>query len=223
MLHLSKTILPQIDSCYQSGIKHIIIMGHSQGGAIATLLTAYLYELQNAHKIPTDIRFKTYASAAPKVGNLYFAYSYENQTKGGWAYTIVNAADWVPELPFSIQTKNDLNITNPFQDAKFLMQKQKFPQNLVAKYLYRQLAIPLEKTQKRHEKYLGKVMYKRLKKELADAPVPHFYRSSNYVRTGIPIILLPDNNYYKLFPDIKDNLFQHHLFAPYMYLMDQYK
>jgi hypothetical protein len=69
--YLSKDILPKLDSLYQEGIKDVIIMGHSQGGAIAYLLTAYLYELQNEGRLARDIRFKTYCSAGPKPGNLY--------------------------------------------------------------------------------------------------------------------------------------------------------
>lgn len=222
MAYLSKTVLPQIDSCYKKGIKDIIIMGHSQGGAIATLLTSYLYELQKNKELPVDIRFKTYASAAPKVGNLPFAYNYENQTRNGWAFTVVNTADWVPEGPISIQTKNDFNTTNPFQDAKFLIRKQKFPQKWVMKYLYNQLANPLEKAQSRHQKYLGKMLYKRIKKNLAESPQPTYYKSSNFVRAGIPIILMPDAAYYQRFPDQKDKIFLHHLFEPYMYLIEKY-
>ena len=39
MAYLAKDILPKIDSCYQSGIKDFLVMGHSQGGAISYLLT----------------------------------------------------------------------------------------------------------------------------------------------------------------------------------------
>src|SRR5690554_2410466 len=80
---ISKDMIPKIDSCYKAGIKNFIIMGHSQGGAISYLLTAYLYNLQDQGDLPSDIRFKTYCSAAPKPGNLYFAYSYENRTRDG--------------------------------------------------------------------------------------------------------------------------------------------
>jgi hypothetical protein len=51
--------------------------------AISYLLTAYLYHLQKSGRLQADIRFKTYASAGPKPGNLYFAYQYEAMTKGG--------------------------------------------------------------------------------------------------------------------------------------------
>jgi predicted esterase len=60
--------------------KESYIMGHSQGGAIAYLLTAHLLSLQKENKIPSEIVFKTYCSAAPKPGNLHFAYAL---TSGG--------------------------------------------------------------------------------------------------------------------------------------------
>ncbi len=105
-------------------------MGHSQGGAIAYLLTAHFYNLQQQGKLPADIRFKTYCSAAPKPGNLYFAYDYETTTRGGWACNVVNAADWVPETPFSVQTVSDFNTTNPFVNAKKGNQQTKVPDEL---------------------------------------------------------------------------------------------
>jgi len=129
MAYLSRDILPKIDSLYSTGVKNILLMGHSQGGAINYLLTAYLYNLQMKGALPKDLRFKTYCSAAPKPGNLYFAYYYEMLTRNGWGYNIVNSVDWVPETPISIQTLNDINHSNPFTNAKRKLKKLKFPQN----------------------------------------------------------------------------------------------
>jgi len=66
---MSRDILVRIDSCYQKGIRDIIITGHSQGGGISFLLTAWLLNLQKSGALPADIQFKTYSSAAPKPGN----------------------------------------------------------------------------------------------------------------------------------------------------------
>ncbi len=73
--YLSKDMLPKIKELYSKGTKEFIIIGHSQGGAISFLLTSYLNNLQKMNELPADIRFKTYCSAAPKPGNLYYAYS----------------------------------------------------------------------------------------------------------------------------------------------------
>ncbi len=97
------------------------------------------------NKIPNDIRFKTYCSAGPKPGNLYFAYDYENITAGGWAYNVVNSADWVPDVPFTVQTVDDFTAVNPFTNAKTMIKKQKFPKNLVLKHIYNQLSKPSKK------------------------------------------------------------------------------
>src|SRR5690606_1071912 len=63
MAYLSKTIESKIDSLYKSGIKDYILTGHSQGGGITFLLTAYLAHLKLKGNLPLDIQFKTYCSA----------------------------------------------------------------------------------------------------------------------------------------------------------------
>lgn len=215
---LSRDILPKIDSCYKAGIKNVIITGHSQGGAIAYLLTAYLYSLQRQQTLPADIRFKTYCSAGPKPGNLYFAYAYEAITQQGWAYNVVNAADWVPETPFSIQTLQDLNKTNPFVNAKQLLKKQPFPKDIVLRYAYNRLEKPSRQAQRNYEKYLGKYVAKQVQKHLKGFKPPAYYHSTDYVRTGNYIVLLPDAEYYKLYPDSEKKIFTHHYHMPYLYL-----
>jgi hypothetical protein len=223
MSYLSKDILPKLDSCYTNGIKNFILMGHSQGGAITYLLTAYLYQLQKENKIPTDIRFKTYCSAGPKPGNLFFAYDYENITKNGWAYNVINSADWVPETPISIQTLNDFNNTNPFINAKTALRKQKFPKNILLRYVYNQLDKPTKKAQRKYEKYLGKMASKMIRNTLPNFTPPHYYKSNYYVRTGATIVLKPDEEYYKIYPDDEKKVFVHHFHPPYLYLIDKYE
>jgi pimeloyl-ACP methyl ester carboxylesterase len=215
---LSKDILSKIDSCNKKGTKNFIVMGHSQGGAIAFLLTAYLLRLQKQNALPQDIRFKTYCSAGPKPGNLYFAYAYEAMTQGGWAYNIVNSADWVPETPFSVQTVHDFNTLNPFTDVNSIIKKQKFPKNLALTHVYNKLKKPAIKAQKNYEKYLGSFLYKMIKKNTTEYKQPEYANTSNYVRTGTTIVLLADDDYYKLYPDTKGKTFMHHFHQPYLYL-----
>ena len=218
---LAKDILPKIDSCYRKGIKNMLIVGHSQGGAIAYLLTAYLYNLQKQGKLPADIRFKTYCSAGPKPGNLYFAYEYEAMTQGGWAYNVVNAADWVPEVPFSIQTVNDMNVTNPFAGADAAIKKQPFFKRLVLRYVYNGLSKPAIKAQENYQKYLGNMASRTVKKNLNGYVAPDYYNSSHYVRTGAMVVLLPDSAYYRQYPDSKTKIFTHHIHPPYLYLAEK--
>ncbi len=216
--YLARDIIPKIDSAVKSGTTDFIIVGHSQGGAIAYLLTSYLYGLQRQSAIQSTIRFKTYCSAAPKPGNLYFAYDYEAMTFGGWAFNVVNAADWVPESPISIQTLQDFNSTNPFADKKALVKKQKFPNNLVLKHVYNQLNNPSRRAGRRYQKYLGKMASGFVKKQIPGYQPPAYFNSNNYVRTGHMIALAADADYYQRFPDSKTNVFAHHLHNAYMYL-----
>jgi hypothetical protein len=219
--YLAKTIVPEIDSFYKSGIKRFIITGHSQGGAIAYLMTAYLYQLRKENVIAGDIQFKTYCSAGPKPGNLFFAYDYEHTTSGGWAYNVVNTADWVPETPVTIQTLHDFNNTNVFAVAPDLFKKQKFPVNLIGKYVFNRLSKPGLKAQRVYEKYLGHYVSKQVIKQLPSFKIPDYNHSTNFVRTGNYVILYADSTYYKKYPDSKSNVFIHHLFQPYLYLAER--
>jgi len=221
MAYLSKEIVPKINEQYQKGTKEFLIMGHSQGGAISFLLTSYLYNLQQIEQLPQDIRFKTYCSAGPKPGNLYYAYEYEAMTQGGWAYNVVNSADWVPEMPISIQTLKDFNNVNPFTNAKVLIKTQKFPNNIVLKHVYNQLDKPTKKAQKKYEKYLGEMTSKIIKQNINGFIPPLYYSSNHYVRTGATIVLLPNDEYFKQFPDDPTKLFPHHFHAQYLLLLDQ--
>lgn len=223
MAYLSRDILPKIKEQYQDGVKNFYIIGHSQGGAISFLLTAYLYNLQKQGQLPADIRFKTYCSAGPKPGNLYFAYEYEAMTQNGWAYNVVNAADWVPQTPISVQTLNDFAATNPFVHAKPTIQQQKFPINLLLKYVYNQLNNSTDKAMRKYQKYLGRLLSGMVKKYLKEYREPAYFNSIDYVRAGNQVVLLPDDAYFKLFPDNEKNVFIHHFHKPYLYLLEQLK
>jgi hypothetical protein len=216
--YLSRDILPKIDSAYAKGVRNIIITGHSQGGGISYLLTAYLHYLQESKRLSNDITFKTYCSAAPKPGNLFFAYDYESYTQSGWAYNVVNAADWVPEVPVSIQTVNDFNKVNPFVDAKAMIKRQKFPANVALKHVYNQLDKPTKKAQRNYQKYLGKMASNIVRESLPNYNAPKYVNSNNYVRTGAYIVLQPDEMYYKKFNEKNSHVFVHHLHEPYVYL-----
>jgi hypothetical protein len=219
---LSKDILPKLDSLSKIGVREFYIMGHSQGGAIAYLLTAYFLNLQKEKKISNQLVFKTYCSAAPKPGNLHFAYAYEKMTQGGWSFTVVNSADWVPEAPFSIQTTMDFNPANPFANAKDAIKKASFFKRIGLNYFYNSLDKPTKKANKRYQKQLGTRLGMFIKKSLPEYQTPTFFNSNNYVRTGDNIVLFADSNYYKLFPINKDKIWTHHAFEPYLYLCNQY-
>lgn len=221
MASLSDDVLHKVDSLYQSGYRDFIIMGHSQGGAIAFLMRSHMDYLQRMGDLPEDIRIKTYNSAAPKPGNLYYAYEYEKLNYGGWAHTVVNAYDWVPETPTTLQTVSDFNKVNPFENAGEALSQQPFPKNIVLKLVYNRLRKPGYKLLKRYKKYLGDEAYKMVKSNLPGFEHPELYNSINYMRAGTPVILMPDAEYSKKYPDTKDKIFIHHFPAPYLYLAER--
>jgi pimeloyl-ACP methyl ester carboxylesterase len=221
MAFQAEGIVHKMDSCYRRGTRDFLVMGHSQGGAIAFLLTSHLRSLQQQGLLPADIRLKTYCSAGPKPGNLYYAYDYEQATAGGWAVNVLNPADWVPEMPLTVQTPNDFNPTNPFVGAAAMIEKQPFPKNLVARHVYRQLAAPSLRAQRRYQRYLGRYVSKAVGKEVPAYKAPAFYPSSNYMRAGPTVVLPADAAYHSQFPDDPAKLFRHHLFQPYYYLAEK--
>ena len=223
LAHLAEEIRPAIDSCYTAGTRDFLIMGHSQGGGISYLLASHLAHLQSDSAWAKGARFKTYISAGPKPGNLYFAYDFENRFREGWAFNVVNTADWVPEVPVSIQTLNDFNQVNPFANAKQLIKKQKFPKNLAARHIFNQLDKPTRKAQRNYEKYLGKMTSKIIKQHLPGFEPPAYYPSNHYVRTGATIVLVANQAYLEKFPHQPDQIFCHHTHDAYLWLIDRYE
>lgn len=222
--HLAPTITENILSLYKNkGVRQFIISGHSQGGAIAFLTRSYLHYEQQKGSIPKDIVLKTYCSAAPKPGNQNYAYDFDFITRGGWALTVVNAYDWVPESPFSIQTLNDFNPANPMADIKNILKQQKFLLRVAGNTVYNKLERKPRKAQRKYEKYLGEKLFKMgIRKALPQLKEPEYIHSSNYMRAGTPVILMPDVTYRQKFPgDGKDKAFIHHLYSAYSYLLKQ--
>lgn len=219
--YLSEDIIPKIVEQYQNNINDFFIIGHSQGGGIAYLLTSHLMSLQKSGVLPKDIQFKTYCSAAPKPGNLFYAYEFESQTQEGWAYNVVNAADWVPEVPITIQTLNDFNKVNPFVDAKSNIKTKRITQKLMLNHVYHQLDRPTKKALRKYHKYLGEMVFTAVQEHLQGIDEPIYFDSYNYVRTGNFIVLNPDEKYYEQFPKETDDAFTHHSYQSYLYLLEK--
>jgi hypothetical protein len=216
---LSKTILPKIYWLNQTkGIKNFIIMGHSQGAAIACLLRSYLGDLQAKQLLNRDIVFKTYCSASPKPGNVYYSYDFNYLTRNGWCVSVINAADWVPQTPLSIQNLGDFNNPNPFANADAEIKKQPFFKRIYIKHVFNRLQKTPEKAQEAQEDYLGKLAYTFIQKYLPKFKEPVYLKDSNYTDCGTPVVLIPDMAYNKQFPNNPHDVFEHHMFWPYYYL-----
>lgn len=217
---LSRTYLPVLDSLVQKGHNNIIVTGHSQGGALAFLNTSFLHYYYLAKKQPVFL--KTYASAAPKPGNQFYAYDFDFITRGGMGFRVVNAADWVPETPFSLQTLKDYNQVNPFTDAKATIKKQKFLVRLYMNNVYKKLDGSSAKAGRKFRKYLGEKMFTLSSKSLPGFEKPTLHYSMNYATAGTPVVLPTDSSYHTQFPFDGKNVFVHHMYQPYIYLLDQY-
>ena len=224
MAYLAPDVMTKLSKLAEQGeLKNLYIIGHSQGGALAFLLTSYIRHKMVEGLLPKDLTIKTYSSASPKVGNLYYAYDYDFITRGGWAFNIVNTADWVPEMPFSIQTTNDFTDLNPFPGLpKALKRVKPFYLRWYLKNVYRKLNNSTGKAQKDYTYFLGDVLFKMVHKNLPEFPKPEYVESMNYVRAGTAIILLPDSEYYNLYPnDDEKQIFRHHGMKPYLHLLEK--
>jgi hypothetical protein len=219
---LAPTIVEQVKTAYKAGIREFIIAGHIQGGALSFLTRSYLYYLTQKGILPGDIVYKTYCSAAPKPGNTFYAYDFDFITRNGWAFTVVNAADWVPETPFSVQRLSDFNPVNPFANIHSTLKKQSFFGRLYLRSAYNKMNRHTRRAQQGFKKYLGKATYKLVRKNLARLKEPAYADANNYQRAGTPVILLPDNGYYQRFPNDPSRIFIHHSFAAYETLAEQY-
>lgn len=108
LLDAQSGILAKLQEIVPAGAD-LIVTGHSQGAAIATLVRAYLdFEMALGHVSRYFV--KTYLWAQPKPGNDHFAREFEML---GDCFRITNSEDWVPQLPLSIQLLDSLNIPNP--------------------------------------------------------------------------------------------------------------
>lgn len=219
LAHLAPDIVPRLDSLCRQGIRRVIIFGHSQGGALACLLTSYLHYQKTAGRLPVDLFVKTYASASPKPGNTYYAYDYEHITAEGRGFTVVNTADWVPETPGSVQTFGDLRPDSPLGDAETLLGRQPWPVRPVLRSVYRKLRKSPERTLAMFQRNFGHRIHRQIRKFLPHLPEPAYAATYHYARTGTPVVLVPDDTYRNRFPDMPGNYFTHHLFDPYIFLV----
>lgn len=223
LAYLSGPIITKINEYYARGIKDYLIMGHSQGGAIAYLLTSYLHYLDKL-RIPSDIRFKTYCSAPPKPGNLFYSYDYDFITRGGWALRVYNSEDWVPQTPISVQTVKDFSEVNPYSEREYLVEKMNFIDKIIFDYIVGRLNGTLEDSRDLLDEYSGKMIYEySISKYLPEFPEPLYTKDSYYYPCGIPVVLMKQPGYDEVIanePEIP-LLFKNHTITSYYYLLNK--
>ncbi len=219
---LSQEIKPKLDSLKRCGFRNLIISGHSQGGAIAFLFTSWLYYSELSLTTSERWLTKTYCSAAPKPGNLYYAYDFEFITRKGFGFNVINTADWVPQTPFSCQTLDDYNYPNPFIYADTFFEKASFFQRIFLKKAFRDITSPPKKTRDKQQRYLGHEVFKFIKKIYPQMMEPKYANTSDFTRAGDAIILKADKEYYKAFQVAPKDIWTHHLIKPYLWLTLKY-
>ncbi|HET6990522.1 MAG TPA: lipase family protein, partial [Bacteroidia bacterium] len=126
------------------------------------------------------------------------------------------------EVPISIQTLSDIERGNPFANINVVMGGAKGSTRMIAKHVVRKMNRSVKKARKRFTKYLGKRSGFFVRKKLETFPKQQYVASLNYMTCGVPIILPADAAYHKKYPDDVKNVFRHHGFAPYLYLLNQY-
>lgn len=221
MLILAEEIVPKLKEVNKLGIRRVYIFGHSQGGGIAFLLRSYLEYQKENDVIMKSFQYKSYCSAAPKPGNLYYAYDYEWLTRDGSACNVVNIDDWIPEVPFSIQTTKDFNSVNPFVNIKKEFRELPFPYGMILISYYNKIDKSSAKAAKKQNKVLGKRTVSIIKRQVNDFHEPIKYSATtNYCRAGNTIILKGDSSYYQKFQDKPGRYFTHHSFKAYLYLLE---
>lgn len=223
-LYLLPDIEHKLDSIYQRGTRQVILSGHSQGAAIATLITASLRQKQIKNLLPQDLQIKTYALAVPKVGDTYFSYDYLNHTNF-WSYSLINAQDWVAQVPLTSQQITDINQISPFneQNIKQSIKKIAWPKRWVAKGIVNQIEKPSKKAVKKYQKYLGNMVFGFIQKQIPTLKEPVYAFNSNYQTTGIPIILsgIGSKAYQDKF-NKPDHIMTHHNPEAYLFLLETY-
>lgn len=219
---IAADIEAHIKNGHAAGVRNFILTGHSQGAGICFLLRSYLHYRTLEGALPADVTYKTYCSAAPKPGNLYYAYDFEFINRGGWAFTVVNAADWVPETPVTVQQFTDLNYLNPFRDIGSMLRNQSLAVRVYAGMVYRKLNGSTSKAARRQQRYLGKRVGKEVVKKLPALAGLQKIPTQHYVRAGHAVVLRPDSGYYHRFPNDPGRrraVWTHHGFDAYVWLL----
>jgi len=221
LYYLSPEMLQQIRLLYSQGTRDFYILGHSQGSGIGYVVTSWLRYLQKDNKLPSDIQFKTYNIAAPKAGNLRYAQDYENLNSPGYAFSVNNILDWVPSIPLSFQLPGDFPKISPFNDLKGFLTLLSFKPgadfNTKSAAFFKTGTSVVEEM----EKVIHEQIYPRIAKQMPGYAEPASMHSFDYERIGTNIPLIPNQEYYKLFPNdpAKSQVWENHSVYPYYLLV----
>lgn len=219
-VYLADNLKPLLDELYNKGHRNFLVAGHSQGGALCYYFGAWLHYLKKAGGYK-DIVVKTYASAGPKMGNMYFAYDYDNANLSQWSYSIVNTLDPVPEMPFTTQQVDvDMNEPNPILNLMQRFDDMPLLKRIVLKSAFKKMRKRAGKSSEAYQKYLGKYVGNFIHQSLPEIQLPKAVPSTYFVRPGVPITLTANQSYLNYYKDAPK--YFHHGIDPYRFLLHEY-
>ncbi len=191
---LAKDIEYHLYNLHQQGVHDIIITGHSQGGALAQMLKAYV-ENNRGENISEDFFFKTYSFANPKCGNKEFALEYNERFQDDESsFSIINPADPIPRMPLSYNEGSFISgddISAFLFDGESLNMKERFTDLLIRKN---------EKGLSRHISKTSNRLAGLMAKQLGDVSLPPFVDDINYYETSV-VVTIPPVEYPKMLRD----------------------
>lgn len=219
---LSKDILPKLDSLYKNGYYNYLVSGHSQGAALSYYISAWMLYLKKNGIYPF-LNIKTYASAPPKTGNMYFAYDYDNITRAEWTYSVINTADPIPEMPFTTQQPDvDMNSPNPIFDLKKKIDSMSLAKRIVLNHAFNRMRETARHSSETYQEYLGGYSMKYVRKLLPQVVIPETVNTTYFVTPGVHIVLSADDNYHRYIDSVQNFPYYDHTIAAYRYLLREY-
>jgi hypothetical protein len=206
---LYKDLLFHINNLNRDGVYHFIITGHSQGGSLANMLRAYLENLSH-HEISSQNQFKTYAFAAPMVGNKEFADEYkERYCDNQRSFNIVNPEDAIPTFPLSYNKNNYMsdNLKTLFSDHESFNFKKMLSDGAVLLF---------EDGVSKSVKKFSSSVNRQISKDLGPVELPPYAEDINYQRLENHVEIEP-----AVFPKVlKDSTILQNETLMHMYMRD---
>lgn len=175
---LSDKIEEQIKHLNKKGIYNIIITGHSQGGALATMTRAYLENLPKGN-LSIKNAYKTYSYAQPMCGNLEFSEEYNrNFSENNTSYFITNPKDPVPYLPFNYE---EGKLVTKKKVAGWLLGESEFSLRQLGKDAFIR---SFESLLTKYVKGSNSLINKLVSLKLGKVEMPEYVADINYYPTG---------------------------------------
>lgn len=228
-------ILPQLKRMVDKGTippgSGIYIAGHSQGAAVATLCHSLLHYKESNHIDLPGFTYKTYLFAQPKPGNDCYGNDFNRiATDIGMAFLVNNDQDWVPQVPLTLQSLDDLIKPNPLSVIEnilfswfiklihwLMLQVRKLIHVPVQHSKAQKLITYFQNEQFRDMVFKGQSLDLR-GRDLSEAKLalPKIMLTLNYTNCGIPYTLKgqPGTN-----PQKSTDVFWQHHAAMYYYLL----